>query len=210
MWPLAALAIFGFSETGISGTPLHAFAGVTIPLAVLAVQGAHALGIHKLPRWRVLAVLLVAAATIPAAVAQLTTTTAYVGPRPCDARNTACEANYIKSDERDALDYLASDPTSGGVLAREYIGLIVPAETGRKTYVGSGMWSEPHRSQRAENTLDLFTGRYTPTQAQSFVRSTSARFVLKDCLSPDILPKLLGPMILSVKRFGCAAVYRIS
>src|SRR5206468_3795219 len=39
-WPAAALAVYLLSATGLSASPLHAFSGVTVPLAVLAVDGA--------------------------------------------------------------------------------------------------------------------------------------------------------------------------
>ncbi len=39
VWPAAALAIYILSASGLSATPLHAFDGITIPLAVLAVRG---------------------------------------------------------------------------------------------------------------------------------------------------------------------------
>ena len=45
--------------------------------------------------------------------------------------------------------------------------------------------------------------------AQAFVRSTGARFLLKDCYSPQVLPTLLGSMILDTKHFGCATLYQV-
>ena len=40
VWLPAAAVVFFVSETGISATPLHAFSGLTVPLAVLSVEGA--------------------------------------------------------------------------------------------------------------------------------------------------------------------------
>ncbi len=202
-WPFAALAIFGLSETGLSGTPLHAFAGITIPLAVLAVEGVQSVGFRRLPQWRLVAVVLVALATIPAGIDQMRSAKSYVTPAPY-------YANFITRGDRDALDYLASYPKPGGVLAREYLGLIVPADTGRNTYVGSGQWSGPDRALRVTDTLHLFKGLDSPAVARSFVRSTSAKFLLQDCNSRGNLVAALGPMIRSVKRFGCAAVYELN
>ncbi len=43
-WPLAAFAIFVLSGTSLGATPLHSFQGITIPLAVLAVEGFQIIG----------------------------------------------------------------------------------------------------------------------------------------------------------------------
>jgi hypothetical protein len=203
VWPFTALAIFAFSQTGISGTPLHAFDGITIPLAVLAVEGAQSIGLRRLPGWRLVAVALVAAATIPGSVSQLKAAHYWASPQ-------GHNANFIYTGERHALDYLAANRQPGGVLARAtYLGLIVPAETGRRTYVGGCLWSEPNCAARIVNTRDLFLGSLSAGNARAYVRSTGARFLVKDCYSPEVLPKLLGSMIVDTKRFGCASVYQV-
>jgi hypothetical protein len=202
VWLFAALAIFGLSQTGLSGTPLHAFAGITIPLAVLAVEGVQSIGFRRIPGWRLIAIALVAAATIPASVFELRTTSNYQRPNPYDA-------NFIAKGESNALNYLAKDPQPGGVLARSTFGLIVPAETGRHTYVGSILWSQPNGDERLVDTRNLFLGQDSRTVARAFVRLTGARFLIKDCNSPDVLQRELGSMIVSAKHFGCAAVYQV-
>jgi hypothetical protein len=203
IWPFAALLIYGLSETGLAGTPLHAFAGITLPLAVLAVEGAQSIGFRRLPRWRLAGAALVAAATIPAGIAMLRGAHAYVDP-------TSYNANFISGSERRALDYLYSHKQPGGVLARNYFGLIVPAETGRRTYIGLCLWSEPHCIRRMNDTIALMDGNDRPAAAQAFVRSTGARFVLQDCESHGDLRLALGPMITATRRFGCATVYEVS
>jgi hypothetical protein len=203
VWPFTAIAIFIFSQTGISGTPLHAFDGITIPLAVLAVEGVQSIGFRRLPGWRLVAVALVAAATIPGSVSQLKAAKYWASPQ-------GHNANFIYTGERQALDYLATNKTPGGVLARAtYLGVVVPAETGRRTYAGGCLWSEPHCVVRIVNTRDLFIGAMSPANAQAYVQSTGARFLLKDCYSPEVLPKLLGSFIVDTKRFGCASVYQV-
>jgi hypothetical protein len=203
VWPFTALAIFAFSQTGVSGTPLHAFDGITIPLAVLAVEGVQSIGFRRLPGWRLLAVAVVAAATIPGSVSQLKAAKYWASPQ-------GHNANFIYTGERRALDYLAADKQPGGVLARAtYLGLIVPAETGRRTYVGGCLWSEPHCVDRIVNTRDLFLGSLSAANAQAYVRSTGARFLVKDCYSPEVLTKLLGSMIIDTTHFGCASVYQV-
>ena len=203
VWPFTALAIFAFSQTGVSGTPLHAFDGITIPLAVLAVEGVQSIGFRRLPGWRLLAVALVAAATIPGSVSQLKAAKYWASPQ-------GHNANFIYTGERQALDYLAADKTPGGVLARAtYLGVVVPAETGRRTYAAGCLWSEPHCVDRIVNTRDLFLGSLSAANAQAYVRSTGARFLVKDCYSPEVLTKLLGSMIIDTKHFGCASVYQV-
>jgi hypothetical protein len=202
-WPLAALAIFGLSQTGLAGAPLHAFNGITIPLAVLAVEGVQQLGLRRLPRWRLVGTALVAAATIPASVSTVSLANSWV--RPYTYR-----ATFISRGEHDAFRYLARDKDRGGVLARAtYVGLIVPAETGRRTYVATCLWSQPNCEQRVTNTANLFTGALRAPQARAFVRSTGARFLLRDCNSNADLAKVLGSLVVSEKRFGCAAVYEV-
>jgi MFS family permease len=203
VWPFAALVIYALSETGLAGTPLHAFAGITIPLAVLAVEGVQSIGFSRLPRWRLVGAVLVALGTIPASISMLRGAHPYVDPMPQNA-------TFIIRSERRALDYLLNDPRPGGVLARNYFGLIVPEETSRRTYIGLCLWSEPHCITRMNDTIALMDGHDRPLAAQAFVRSTGARFVLQDCQSRGDLRRALGPMITSTRRFGCAGVYGVS
>ena len=46
-------------------------------------------------------------------------------------------------------------------------------------------------------------------QRAAFVLGTGARFVLADCDAQVDLTKVLGPVVRSVRRFGCAAVYAV-
>ena len=68
MWVPAALVIYVLSATALSATPLHAFNGITIPLAVLAVKGVRATGLARIPRGRLLAGAAVLLGTVPANV----------------------------------------------------------------------------------------------------------------------------------------------
>jgi hypothetical protein len=199
-WPFAALGVCLLSASELSGTPLHAFAGITIPLAVLAVEGLKRAGWHRIPRGRLVAALAVAALTIPATVYELAIAPQSVSP-------TAGNANFITPDERDALGYLAQSPQPGGVLTRFYLGTIVPAETGRRTFVGTCIWSEPYCTPRAQVVERLLDGALQPADARAFVRSTGAKFVLSDCQSGGTLDAALAPIAQSVAKFGCARVY---
>jgi hypothetical protein len=202
VWPLAACGIFLLSGTSLGAAPLHSFQGITIPLSVLAVEGVQMLGWRRLPRRMLIGTALVAVFTIPAMYKEIEEARVNVAPTPGGS-------NFITRGERDALDYLARDRDAGGVLSNYYLGDVVPGFTGRRTYVGDCLWSEPNCSGRAANAGWLFGGGATPAAAQSFVLSTGARFVLADCRTTADMRKLLGPIVRSAHTFGCAAVYEV-
>jgi hypothetical protein len=201
-WFVASLVVYAVSASGAAATPLHAFEGVTIPLSVLAVEGCQRLGWSRLPHHRAAAVVLILAFTVPAVAFQLR------GARDLVAYQPA-RASFILGDERRALNYLADDPTPGGVMARSYLGALVPAATGRHTFVGDCLWSEPHCSQRLVTVRDLFTGGLSQSAARATVLGSRARFLLADCRPTTDLEKLLGPVIIAQHRFGCARVYEV-
>ncbi len=205
-WPLAALGVYGISIGGLGATPLHAFAGITIPLAVLAVRGIQSLPLARLPYRRlaaVAAVLLVGATTIPATVIQLSSAHIFMGPYKNDG-------NFIRRDEQRAMSFLARDPTPGGVLTPFYLGMVLPAITGRHTYIGDHLWSVPNYKQRFAQTFNLFKWPETNSAARAFVRSTGARFVLDDCHGhAGGLVQKLTPISRAVYTFGCATVLQL-
>jgi hypothetical protein len=203
-WPVAAFALFLLSGTSLGATPLHAFQGITIPLAVLAVEGIQMLGWRRLPRRLLIGAALVAAFTIPAMYYEINEARINTAPAPGNS-------NFITHGERDALAYLASDREAGGVLTNYYLGDAVPGYTGRRTYVGDCLWSEPNCGQRGVNAGWLFNGGpgATPAAAQSFVLGTRARFVLADCMTTVDMRRLLGPIVRSEHKFGCATVYEV-
>jgi hypothetical protein len=200
IWLPAALLIYLLSATGLAASPLHAFDGITAPLAVLAVTGARRAGLHRLPRARVVSGVVLALATIPANAYALAIAHRYTRP-------TGGNANFITRDERDALTYLSRDPDDGGVLTQFYLGEVVPGRTGRHTLVGDCLWSEPRCMPRSLTADALFDGAMSRRQAHSFVQRSGARFLLASCAPHVNLKRLLGPMIIAVHRFGCAAVY---
>lgn len=206
MWPLAAFAIFLLSGTSLGATPLHAFQGVTIPLAVLAVEGVQLLGWRRLPRPMLIGALAVAAFTIPTTIDELKLARVLSEP-------TIDNPNFIRRDERAALAYLARVKQPGSVITRSYLGSVVPGRTGRHTYIGDCLWSEPGCMGLSYNAQWLFagapSGNPTPEAAQSFVLGSGARFLLADCETTTDIPRLLGPLIRSTHDFGCAAVYEV-
>ncbi len=202
IWPLAALVVYLLSATGLSATPLHAFEGITVPLAVLAVRGVQRVGWRRVPRRRLIGALVVAAATIPTTAYELSIANQFIAPTPGNA-------NFITTGERQALAYLNHDKATGGVLTRFYLGAVVPARTGRRTFVGNCLWSEPLCISRAQTVQALFDGTLSSPAARQFVRQTGARFVLTDCQTNTDLTRTLGRLITSVERFGCADVYEL-
>ena len=201
-WPIAAFVVFILSATALSATPLHAFQGITVPLAVLAVQGVRSIDWGRLrhPGWT--AAIAVAVVTVPATVFELVNAVETVAPSPTNS-------TFISRDEKRAIDYLAHNREPGGVLTRSYLGAIVPGRTGRHTFVGDCLWSEPGCYTRVGVAQNLFEGSLERTAAQAFVQQTGARFVLADCSSTADLQQTLGSMIVGVQRFGCATVYEL-
>jgi hypothetical protein len=201
-WPLAAFGIFLLSGTSLGGAPLHAFQGITVPLAVLGVEGLQLLGWRRLRRPVLAGVVAVAVFTVPAMVKEMSIAHALAAPTPGNA-------NFITSDERSALDYLARLKEPGSVMTQPYLGATVPGRTGRRTYVGDCLWSQPNCYGRSATAQALFNGGLQPAAARSFVLTSGARFVLADCETVADMRTLLGPIIRSARDFGCAAVYEV-
>ena len=204
LWAPMAIVIYVFSATGLSATPLHAFDGITVPLAMLAVKGVQRTRLRRLPRARLVGAIAVALGVIPANAYGISIAHTAVDPAPGNA-------NFITHDERAALKYLAKDPVSGGVLTQFYLGEAVPGRTGRRTFVGDCLWSEPNCMPRSEAADALFQGTDTRAQARTFVKQSGARFLLASCSSHDVpLRRTLGKLITAVTHFGCATVYELT
>jgi len=205
LWLPAAVFVFIVSESGLSDTPLHAFAGITIPLGVLSVEGVRSLGLQRLRVWWLLGPLLVAAVTIPTSIDELKGAADYLVP-------TLGNANFIAPSESTALDYLAHDPRPGALLTRGYLGLIAPGLTGRQVYLGTCQWSEPNCPGREQLVQSVFETPGVPAATiRADVLSTGARFVLNSTctLRGKDLDRALAPITTSVRRFGCATLYAV-
>ena len=195
-WPVAALAIF-YQPAGTF--PFHAFQGLTLPLAVLAVLAVRdGLGDRALP----LVPALVAATLL------IVPGTAYFADRMRDALARGYQAHYLTIGEHDALAFLDRDPEPGGVLAPAYIGTTVPAYTGRETWVGAGSWTPDFPTRRAAAER-LFAGTLRPAQARAVVIASGARFLLSDCHGRADVQRLVSAFTDPPHRFGCATVYRV-
>jgi hypothetical protein len=146
---------------------------------------------------------VVALFTVPTTVQELSIAHGLAAPTPGNA-------NFIDRDERSALDYLADSREPGSVMTQPYLGAAVPGRTGRRTYVGNCLWSEPDCNGRTTTSRALFSGSLTPSVARSFVMTSGARFVLADCTTSADMRTLLGPLIRSEHSFGCATVYEVA
>jgi hypothetical protein len=194
-WPLAALAVY---LAPVGTFPYHAFQGLTIPLAVLAVQGA--LSVWPRPRpWLVVACL--ALMTLPGIAHRFEVAVNSV--------RAAGDPYFVFPGEQAALRALAADPRTGGVIAPAYDGHMIPYRTGREVYVGALSWT-PDWSRRVDETRRLFEGDMPPAEAQALVRRAGVRFAFVDCRPGlrDLRP-VLGPLIERARTFGCATLYEL-
>ncbi len=193
VWPFAALVVYLLPIT----FPYHAFQGLTLPLAILAVQGASA----RWPRPAPAVVVAVLAVLILPGFAhklQIAATNLHRGQEPY----------FILPDEHQALDFIARDPRPGGVLASSNAGAYVPYTTGRETWVGALSWS-PNYLDRAFRADALFNGQLSAAGARRLVLESRARFLYSRCgtAAGDRLAPVLGGLVAEDRRFGCATVY---
>ncbi len=226
-WPLATLADWALNQTSLGAWSLHSFTGVTIPLGVLTVLGVRSAGFARLPGRRYVGAAAVAALTIPATIGMMR-------DAPVHLRPASRAQNLITTSDERALRFLAADPQPGMVLTDYAHGVEVPAYTGRRTYTTDlQYWAEPGVVERADAAERLLHGpgrwwgstsfwwyKNPPVRvpvgwlkggaAIRFVRSTGARFVLENCGAKARLGRWLRPILRSVHRFGCAAVYVIA
>jgi hypothetical protein len=213
LWPVAVVVICLQSLTSDGGAPLHAFGGVTVPLALLAVNGYTRLrhdrgALRRLwPRQRTVRRVLLAGAlalaTLPATYEEMRE--AFVQAQP-----TKGDPNFIQAGERRALTYLKHDHDRGGVLSSRYLGMLVPGYTGRHTYDGNCIWSQPDCQGRQQITKWLLSGRLDTARAQQLVSSSHARFVLVACGAATAkVEAQLQPLTSAVTRFGCASVIEV-
>ena len=186
----------------------HAFNGVSIPLAILAVGGLAPWLERELSsgrRRRLLVtgavVAVCAVLTVPAAVDRVRSARGAV--------TLNAQPYHFEQGERDALQALEDAPGPGGVLTTETMGALVPESTGRETYVGSPSWT-PDFGERAGFAASLLGGALAPAEAQRLLRATGARFVLADCRGRADLRAALGPLLATATHHGCATVYEIS
>jgi hypothetical protein len=196
VWPLAGLAVF-YQPAGTF--PFHAFQGLSLPLAVLAVLAVRTwLGERRLPvMGAVAAVLVLCAVGI-----------AYRANELREAVNLGRQPFFLTASEHDALRHLEGHPVAGGVLTPVYSGILVPAYTGRETWIGAGSWT-PDFEERRQATEDLFAGELGPREAGALIRRSGAAFLYSDCHGRADIERVVRPFTGPPRRFGCATVYRV-
>jgi hypothetical protein len=196
VWPLAGLVVF-YQPAGTF--PFHAFQGLSLPLAVLALLALRDwLGERRIPVWgAVTAVLLLCVVG-----------TAYRANELREAVNLGRQPFFLTASERDALRHLEETPEPGGVLTPVYSGIVVPAYTGRETWIGAGSWT-PDFDERRDRTEALFAGELDASEAGELIRDSGAAFLYSDCHGRADIEPLVRRFTDPPRRFGCAAVYPV-
>jgi hypothetical protein len=203
LWPIAVLITYVAVPTG----KYQAFAGVSVPLALLAVQGwRRVLEDRRLggrnPRGLR---FLVTAGVVVLVFGAVPATTWLLIKRRLAVRAVA----ELDRPDADALDYLARQPR-GGVLSTAKVGIWVPALTDDSTYVGHFVWT-PHWALRGHYASRLFDypgeRPLSPTAALRLIERPGTRYVLEPCGARENLWPLLEPRGYSRHAFGCASLY---
>lgn len=193
LWlPAALLVLVALSPS----FPQHALEGLSLPLAVLAVRAA-----GRLARPRAALTALAVALTLPGA--------AYWLDWMRDTVSAGGQAHYLEPGERAAFAFLDAEGEPGAVLADGYLGPLVPAKTGRATWVGHPSWTRDFH-ERARRSSELFDGRLDRADAGRLLRESQATFVLVDCDSAATAAAALRPFTVEPRRFGCATLYRVA
>ena len=189
LWPLAATALYFALDSSYF---YHAFAGITLPLIVLAVRGWQGL---RIPRAAVVAT--VAVLTLPGLAYQL------------DYFHEQAPGHFLTKGESEAMSYLEDSDRSGAVLATPRLGVFIPALSGRNTWFGHSTWTPDNEARKARAGA-LFRGVLSPEDARDTVSESRASFLLQGCGegAADLRP-LLGARVTGVRRFGCARVYEV-
>jgi hypothetical protein len=198
LWPIVALLVY-LSPLGFF--PFHAFTGLAIPLAVLAVRGAA-------PYVRRIREPRLAALTALAAIALLTLPGTVDRMRKARTAVLTNSAYRLDPGERDAMKALERDPRPGGVLAAVDLGQLVPFMTGRETWLGTMSWT-PNFDARRHRVDDFFASRSTPAQMRLLLGESGARFLLAGCSESRDFERSVRGLLGPPRRYGCARLYPI-
>jgi hypothetical protein len=196
VWPIAAIAVY-YAPLGTF--PFHAVQGIQFPLAILAVLSVRdLLGGRKLG-W-IIPLLAVGCLVIPGTV--------YRVQQMRDAVKVGLQPFFLTADEHDALRWLEINPEAGGVMTENYLGTVIPAYTGRQTWLGAGSWS-PNFNSRQKLLDELFAGKLGTSGARAVVVRRGAGFILEDCRATPAFYKQVAPFTRLVWKQGCVAVLRV-
>ena len=196
LWPLVGLGIY-FAPVGTF--PFHAIQGMQVPLAVLAfVAIRERIGERPLPA--ALTVIAVALMTVPGTI--------YRVDQMRGAVNAGQQAFFLTDAEHAALTWLDREPGPGGVVTENYLGTVIPAWTGRQTWIGAGSWT-PQFEQRRKLVDALFAGRLDAASARQMLVRPGAGFILEDCRAQPGFWKAVRAFTQVVWQRGCVRVLKL-
>jgi len=197
VWPFAGLAIFYLP---VGTFPFHAFQGLALPLAVLAVVAVrHHLGQRALPL--ALTSIAVAVLVVPGVL--------YRVDQMRGAVKAGHQAFFLEPGERDAMRWLEQQPGPGGVLAPIADGAYISAYTGRPVWIGAGSWT-PDFDQRGLDVENLFSREPNIPVARRLIATSGARFVYASCRVKADVGVVLGARAAGpAQRFGCARIWEL-
>jgi hypothetical protein len=203
VWPAAALAVYCLIAVAHVGTfPSHALQGLSVPFGVLLATVGQRIPIPLGKSLRIgIVALVVALLVVPSGWREMNEARSYG-----TATTGGVTPTFITADEQRAFFYLKQDELPGAVLAPIELGEAVPAETGRRTWVGIYSWT-PDYEDRVLAAENLFSGHLSPSAARHLVEQSDTRFLLSDCQDPADLSPVLGHLLQSRREFGCVTVY---
>lgn len=192
-WPVAALLLALQSHVG--SVPTHYLWGITLPLAILTVQGMAGM------RWRPNRLAIASALAVvalPGFIYELSL-----------VRKRLDSGTYgLTRAEARTLRSLAADPTPGAVLAWPHLAAAVPYRAGRQVYAGHPTLS-PDYGARSRRARRVVYGSAPRGAARSFLASTGVRFLAAGCSSTPTLRREVARVATRVRSYGCVRVYTL-
>jgi len=197
VWPIVAMGIY-FAPVGTF--PFHAIQGMQLPLAVLAMIGIRGrLGDRRFPTF----------AAAAAVVLLCVPGTLYRVGQMKDAVNAGQQAFFLTEAEHKALSWLDSNQQEGGVVTENYLGTVIPAWTGRQTWIGAGSWT-PMFERRRKLVDALFAGKLSAADARLMLQRPGAGFILEDCRAKPGFFESVRAFTTEVWADGCVKILRIN
>jgi hypothetical protein len=192
-WPAAALVL-----TLIPGSsPTHYLLMLPLPLGILAVRTVASMR-PRSPA-KALSMATLALLAVPGAV-WLADGEASVDRYSVDRLGRA---------ERAALETVAREPRSGGVIASSAsIASMLPYRTGHPTYAANDVWATD-AGRRAQRIAALFDGTMPTRDVREFLRETRARFLLADCAAGATQLEKALPQGSTRRAWGCVRLYSL-
>ena len=176
VWAPVAIVIYIFSATGLSATPLHAFDGITVPLAVLAVKGVTRTSVLRtMPRARLVVGGGDRARRHPGQRLR-------AGHRARVRRPGRRQRQLHHPRRARGAALPGQEPRPGRACSRSSTSARrCPGATGRRTFVGNCLWSEPNCMPRSAAADALFRGQDTRDAGAAAGAQSGARFLLASC-----------------------------